>query len=279
MSIAEQFMPYLERIAFAGISARVKAVHLPRLDTADSRRGEFCAIELEDGALGLSYALLDDTLQRLYSSDLPARAVGMDAFELAQAWTRDDRVERSLGFASANAIARRLFDRAGFKPAACGDSFGGLEPATGDHVGMIGFFSPLVPRIVATGAGLTVLELKAELAGNFDGYRVSLDPSDLASCNKVMCTSTVLLNHSLESVLSHCVSASRITVLGPGAGCLPDALFAHGVTALAGSWIDNPTGVIDALASGESWSPHAFKFLLEPAAYPGLEGLLARCQT
>jgi hypothetical protein len=33
--------------------------------SASDGKGEFCALELDDGSLGLSYVLLDDTLARL----------------------------------------------------------------------------------------------------------------------------------------------------------------------------------------------------------------------
>lgn len=278
MSIVDCFLPWLEKVHQAGLNPRIKAIHLPRLETADDRRGEFCAVELDDGSMGLSYALLDGTLHKLHAADLEGRMAGRDAIEWLRDSSADDLVAATLGFATVNAITRHVFDRAGFKPAASGDSFGGLAPGGGDHVGMVGFFSPIVPRIVATGAALTVLELKPEYAGDFDGYRVTLNREDLAVCNKIICTSTVLLNNTLQSVMSQCTGAERFVLLGPGASCLPDPLFRMGVMALAGAWISDPVAVIDALNSGESWSRHAYKFVLAQNDYPGLDQLLANCQ-
>jgi len=40
-------------------------------------RGEFCAIELDDGSLGLSYALLDDTLERMLALGERARWIAL----------------------------------------------------------------------------------------------------------------------------------------------------------------------------------------------------------
>ena len=64
-----------------------------------------------------------------------------------------------------NALTRELFDRAGFVPPAATDSIGGLDPRPGEHIGMVGFFPPLVKQVTACGARLTVLELRADLAG------------------------------------------------------------------------------------------------------------------
>jgi uncharacterized protein (DUF4213/DUF364 family) len=54
---------------------------------------------------------------------------------------------------------------------------------------------------------------------------------------KVVSTSTLLLNDTLDRMLGHCRNARWFAMVGPGAGCLPDALFARGVTLLGGSWI------------------------------------------
>ena len=131
---------------------------------------------------------------------------GADALATARWFAAEAGARRTLGFAAVNALSRCLFERAGYLPPESGDSIGGLDPGPGDHVGMVGFFPPLVKRIAAVGARLTVVELKAELAGQYDGYRVTLDAGELADCNKVLSTSTLLLNDTLENILA---SAAR----------------------------------------------------------------------
>ncbi|OYU71920.1 MAG: hypothetical protein CFE45_41625, partial [Burkholderiales bacterium PBB5] len=44
---------------------RVAAVHLPPVPWTGTKDGEFGAVELDSGALGLSYVLLDNTLAAL----------------------------------------------------------------------------------------------------------------------------------------------------------------------------------------------------------------------
>ena len=111
----------------------------------------------------------------------------------------------------------------------------------------------------------TVLELRADLVGQRDGVTVTLDPADLAGCTQVLATSTTLLNHSLEAVRAACPAARRFALIGPGAGIWPGPLFAHGVTALGGSWIVDGPAFLQALRAGESWSRHARKTLLTRA--------------
>ena len=275
MTVAAETLGLLER-AFAGRAApRVRALHLPPAPWNGSKDGEFGALELDDGSLGLSYVLLDGTLAAL-AGGAGAQLAGADALALAREWGQGTGARRALGFAAVNALTRHLFDRAGFEPPAAADSIGGLNPQPGDHVGMVGFFPPLVKQVTASGAKLTVVELKAELAGERAGFRVTLDPRELRTCDQVLTTSTVLLNDTLDAILSQCTRARAVAMIGPGAGCLPDALFARGVTLMGGSWIVDAEGFRRALAAGEPWGRHARKFALARADYPGLDALLAR---
>lgn len=276
MSVAAELLALLERAAARVGPLRVRALHLPPASAAGSLAGEFCALELEDGAIGLSYVLLDGTLARLRAAPDRGGVDGADAWAVARWYAHGSGVERTLGFAAINALSRSFYDRAGFVPDSSADSIGLLQPRPGDHIGMIGFFGRLIPRIVGTGARLTIAELKADLAGEHVGYRVSLDPADLATCNKVLSTSTLLLNETLDRMLAACPAAQVFAMIGPGAGCLPDPLFARGVTLLGGTWIDERDGFCRALAAGESWERHAHKFALRRDRYPGFEALLAR---
>jgi uncharacterized protein (DUF4213/DUF364 family) len=275
MSFAAEYLAQLEAFAARGPLPRVRALHLPPPTGADGK-GEFCALELDDGSLGLSYVLLDDTLDRLRgNADAPGLA-GADALAVARRYAGADSFERTVGFAAANALTRCLFDRAGFRPDASGDSIGRMNPRAGEQIGMIGLFRPLLGRILQCGARLTVVELKAELAGEGEGYRVTLDANELAACEKVVSTSTLLLNDTLDRMLGCCRNAKWFAMVGPGAGCLPDALFARGVTLLGGSWIADPAGFISALQGGEATSAATFKFALTADSYPGFDALLAR---
>lgn len=270
MTIASDFLDILRRCHARAPLPAVRALHLPPAG-AEGKAAEFCAVELEDGALGLSYVLLGDTLAALHAG-APGLA-GRSALEVADWYAEGTGLRRTLGFAAINALTRSLFDRAGFVPPASSDSIGQLDPGPGDEVGMIGLFHPLVAPIVSSGARLTVVELRPDLAGQRDGWRVTLDPADLAACNKVLATSTVLLNDTLDAILGHCWGARAIAMIGPGAACLPDPLFARGITLMGGSWITDRAAFIRALEAGASWSRHAFKFALTPGGYPGWEAL------
>ena len=277
MSFAEEYIAQLERFAARSALPRVRALHLPpEYVPGAENKGEFCALELEDGSLGLAFVLLGDTLEQLRAGREGFGLAGADALALARRYAQVDAVERTLGFAAANALTRCFFDRAGYVPEASADSIGQLDPQAGERIGMIGLFTPIVERIVKSGAELVVVELKPGLAGERGGYRVTLDPNELASCAKVVSTTTLLLNDTLDAMLAHCRAARWFAMIGPSAGCLPDDLFARGVTLVGGSWVNNRDGFVDALCRGEPTSRHTRKFSIAAAGYPGFDRLLAR---
>jgi len=276
MSFAKEYLAQLEAFAALGPLPRVRALHLPPGRFAQDNRGEFCALELEDGSIGLSFVLLEDTLERLLDGAEGLGLAGADPLALARRYVSDGGIWKTLGFAAANALTRCLFDRAAFRPDKSSDSIGHLNPQPGEHIGMIGKFTPLLRRIVDSGARLTVVELKPELVGEHEGYRVTLDAAELARCDKVVSTSTLLLNDTLDRMLELCRNARSFAMIGPSAGCLPDALFARGVTLLGGSWISDGNGFTAALASGAPLSAYASKSALSRGNYPGFGALLAR---
>lgn len=279
MSFAAEYLAQLETFAARCALPRVRALHLPPPPSEENReanKGEFCALELDDDSLGLSYVLLDDALAALRREEGSFALAGADALAVARGYAEGEGLRKTLGFAAANALTRCFYDRAGFMPLPAGDSIGRIDPQPGERIGMIGLFKPLLGRILASGACLTVVELNPELVGERDGYVVTLDANALEACTKVVSTSTLLLNDTLDRMLAACRNARWFALVGPSAGCLPDALFARGVTLLGGNWVTDRAAFVDALKRGESTSSCARKTVLMPASYPGMDTLLGR---
>jgi uncharacterized protein (DUF4213/DUF364 family) len=274
--IAVRYVAFAERIAARLRAPRVRALHLPPPDKPHAKETEFCALELEDGAIGFAFVRMGAIEARLRAGPHPHAYAGTEAVALARGFAAADPLAKALGFAALNALSQLLFARAGWLPPASGDSLGDIAPAPGEHIGMIGLFPPLVPQVVAAGARLTVLELKAELAGARDGYRVTLDPAELASCSKVVSTCTVMLNDTLDAVLAACRNARHIAVIGPTAGCIPDPLFERGVDAIGGRRVVDAAGFRAAFARGGKWGDHACKYVIAKRDYPGVDRLLER---
>lgn len=274
-SVAQSLIEQLAAIDERFPHPRVKRLHIPRRNVEPgSHDAEFCAIELADGAFGLSYVLLGDTLQRIlqqHGGDAPLE--GANPMALARQLLSSDAVERAVALAAINALTDSVWRRSGYAPPSAGNSLGDVELGKDDHLGMIGFFPPLVRRIDAVEGRLTVVEMSDEIVARqkalYPNVRITTDRSELAQCNVVVGTSTMLLNDTLDDMLAAAPSATAFAVIGPSAGLWPDVLFDRGVTLLGGTRIEDANGFAEAMASGESWSKAARKFAIAKADWPG----------
>lgn len=282
--IAHELVAQMETIARRFPAPRIRRLHVPPDPTvpgAAQRDAAFCAIELDDASFGLSYLLLGDTLRQLLASTGGATPLqGCCPLEMARAFAGGSALERALALACINALTDSVWRQVGYVPPKAGNSLGDVMLTEADHLGMIGFFPPLVRQVQALGARLTVVELDADMVQRqrerFPDVTITLDRSCLAACNVVVGTSTMLLNDTLDTMLAAAARASRFAVIGPSAGLWPDALFARGVTLLGGTRIVDGAMFRDAVASGGSWSAAAHKFALPADAWPGWQPLLSR---
>lgn len=280
LPIAQALTQQLHAIEAGWPTPRVRRLHLPRRDTAAGQHdAEFCAIELDDGAFGLSYVLLNHTLDALLAtaetSALPL--AGADPMALARRLIDGDAVERALALAAINAMTDSVWRRIGYEPPEAGNSLGDIALTAHDHLGMIGFFPPLVRRVAEAGGRLSVVEMDEAMVlrqrERFPGVTIGLDRTLLTPCNAVVGTSTMLLNDTLDAMLAAAPNATRFALIGPSAGLWPDALFARGVTLLGGTRVTDGPGFEQALAKGDSWSAVTRKFAIARDGWPGWQAL------
>lgn len=279
--VAQAVLQQLACIALRHPSPRVRCLHVPRRSpAAGAHDAEFCAIELEDGAFGLSYVLLGDTLQALlaaHGSSTGTPLAGADPMALAQRLADGSEVERAIALAAINALTDSVWRRVGYEPPPAGNSLGDVVLGPQDHLGMIGFFPPLVQRVADAGGRLSVVEMNAEMVARqrerYPQVTIGLDRSLLAGCNRVVGTSTMLLNHTLDDMLAAARSATHFAVIGPSAGLWPDALFERGVSLLGGTRVTDPVAFGAAMAAGESWSSATRKFAIAREGWPGWHAL------
>lgn len=113
----------------------------------------------------------------------------------------------------------------------------------GKRVVVAGDF-PFANRLAPLASELTVLELDAQVS--------AAPPTEwariLSSCQVAAITSTALLTRALASLLNAAPQALRLAV-GPSTPLSP-ALFQHGCQVLAGSWVEKPGPVMEAVEQG-----------------------------
>lgn len=268
--LAAELVAAIERACTDAPMTTVAAVHRPPVFERGRTHAEFFAVELDDGSIGLGYALLDGISARLHAHDAGTLLAGTPALDAARGYLASDPLHRALGLATINALSAAALRRLGWRAPDATDSIGGIDPRPGQRIGMVGWFPPLVRRIAGTGASLVVVEIDPTLAGVHDGVEVTLDPGALGDCDTVLSTTTPLLNHTLDAVLDACPSGARVVLIGPTGGCLPQPLFARGVDALGGTEVTDRAGFVEALRRGEPWGRYVRKTLVDAREPPPL---------
>ncbi|HSH41249.1 MAG TPA: DUF364 domain-containing protein [Arenicellales bacterium] len=275
MSIKSELLELAADAASRVAMPAITDAYIPEPDPGAGRHTEFGILALADGAAGLYYAWLGDSQRGMAERFSEASLRSRRAEELAALYAGRDEAECSIGLAAISAITHSIYRRAGYEPAPAPDSTGALAAHPGDHIGMVGYFPPLVARLREQDLRLTVIEQTPRLVQREGNFEVTLDAAALGTCNKVLITAATLLNDTIEDVLAHTARAGEVIVLGPTAGFFPDPLFARGVTGVAGTWIDDPAAAIARQRSGEPMGDSTHKTLVRRDEYPGFNALVA----
>jgi uncharacterized protein (DUF4213/DUF364 family) len=136
---------------------------------------------------------------------------------------------------------------------------------------MVGFFPPLLKYMHNSNADLVIVEKNPQLIERYPKLNVTLDVTELNRCNKVLCTSTTVLNGTLDEVLAQCQKAEHITVLGPTAGFFPDPLFARGVHVVGGRMVKDGKLLLKLIAAGQRWGDATQKLCFQARDYGKLD--------
>jgi len=239
----------------------------------DRRRNNFAYLRLSDGSIGLTYVALGQELDDL-NIELPRLSLnGQSPIVLAERYKSTNGWERALGLAAINALGQHLLSR--HAPLAeMPANIDQLASQPGERIGMVGYFGRVIEPLREMGVAVTVVELDESLLRNESGLEVTLDASRLQGCAQVIITGTTLLNNSLEQLLEHCSGAREIYLLGPSASCLPDVLFAAGITCIGGFRVTKPDLFAQRWLQGGRWRDAGQRYRLTRDSYAGLDHLL-----
>ena len=216
----------------------------------------YTAVLTESGAAGVAYTPRDELGQGC--SVLPGRLplAGRRAADLLAWLTSADAIERAVGLATTNALIRLGECR----DASEGDVLDVLALRSGDRVGMIGYFGPIVPRVESLVASLTVFERSRGWTAGVQSAERAADL--LPDCTVALITSTTLITESLDALLEAATGCRLVALLGPSTPLLPEAFTGTPVRWLSGIWITRAMEVLRVLSEGggtREFSPFARK--------------------
>jgi uncharacterized protein (DUF4213/DUF364 family) len=213
----------------------------------------FMAINLSGGAAGISFVFVPDEMGEKYIALQPSDFVGKDPLKFALEFGNEDPIKDMISLAAINAICQHIMRETNFPIGYATDSLGLLSVSAGDKVGMVGLFFGMVKTIEKAGADLVIIEKQEELIKKYPDLPITLDPANLNSCHKILCTSTTVLNNSLDEILSHCSPDAFVSIIGPTAGYFPDALFARGVDVVGGRAVKDGEQFLRLLKERKRW--------------------------
>jgi uncharacterized protein (DUF4213/DUF364 family) len=225
-----------------------------RLFDSVFHRGENAVIEEVRIGLGYVGVRLDDRrmgLAAMLLHELPSGcSVFPDAGRLAGSKTPSlltnliegrNPLEKALGLAAANAVLSAAFDEDER------DSLSIMKLMPEDHVAMVGLFTPMVPKIEATGAKLTVIERNPTRMAVLDKKESG---RILKECTVAIVTATTLLNDTLEEVLNGLGNPRHVAILGPSTPLRPEIFHDTPVNHLGGAIVQDTRKVMQIISEG-----------------------------
>jgi uncharacterized protein (DUF4213/DUF364 family) len=117
---------------------------------------------------------------------------------------------------------------------------------------------------------VVVIEKNDRLIQEFPDLPITLDPRNLNTCNKILCTSTTILNNTLDEILAYCSPDAFVSIIGPTAGYFPDPLFARGVDVVGGRVVKDGTQFLQLLAQRKRWGEATQRTCFQKATYTSI---------
>ena len=278
MSIVQEYIEIAEHVAAQIKLPKIARLYLPDQDDSADVRDEFGLLFLQGGVVAPFYASLPGTLNTLWDTFKVGRKPGLELLELIRLLADSNLANKAIALGAYNAMGQYVMQHSGLLPLndEATASMGSAKPHAGERIGMIGYFCPLIDKLVDKGVEVLVLEKQPERVEQRTGVYLSEDPADLEPCRIILCTAATLINDSIDEILSHCTNAENISLIGPSGSGLPDALFKRGINAVGGVYFPDQKQLGTRLRNRESWGEAGQKYQLTPSSYPGFEKLLSR---
>ncbi|MEJ2109250.1 MAG: DUF364 domain-containing protein [Acidobacteriota bacterium] len=213
------------------------------LKTADIRIGlGYCAVLLEDGRCGLAYTLHEKEYESCAVVPDAGSLSGRSVSEL-MGWIKSpDSIACAVGLATINALIDLPHGTVE------SDVLDMLPVRTGDAVGMIGYFGPLVGPLKESVREMYIFERKAD--PDYGILPESASTELLPGCQVVIITATSLLNGTMDGLLDLVGKAREIAILGPSTPFVPEVFGQHGVTMLSGLQVQDAGKILQIVSEG-----------------------------
>lgn len=212
---------------------------------ADLRIGlGYAGVRLDNDATGIAAVLFDALPHGCTVMSAAESFAGSSAQNLLK-YLVDGKntLEVAIGLACANALIKPppkdiVDDREA-------TTYLNLQP--GEKVAMVGLFSPLVERIRATGAILTVIEKNPQ---RLEILSPEAKSKTLKECEVAIITATTLLNKTFEETMRALGKPRSVALLGPSTPLVSEIFSDTPVTHLGGAIVADSARVMQIISEG-----------------------------
>lgn len=203
----------------------------------------YTSVRLSNGNCGVAWTARGDPSGCIHLSEAgtftgrPAKAL----LELIE--DKTNPVFRTIGLATANALNAAI----PLEDTSREDILDIIDIKSHEHVVMIGFFAPLVPRIRKTGCSLDIVELNSDKPG-------TVSPEEgrplLANCDVAILTGTSIVTNTQDELLADLGNPRAAVILGPSSFMYPDVYKDTLITHIAGSRVIDSAAVEKIISEG-----------------------------
>jgi uncharacterized protein (DUF4213/DUF364 family) len=224
------------------------------------------AVRLSLGSVGFSLTEYSKTpflyrSERDFGAFTPNNISGRSVWELFGTKTESPDAA-ALKLACANALSSAVINAGHYHIIPHTDPFDLVKIHPGDKVTLVGAFSSYIRKLRETSCKLRVLELDetAMRAENKKYYRPAhhadkvIPDSDL-----LIITGSTLVNNTLNKLTQLCCSHTKVILVGPSAGLLPEVLFLKGIDIIGSLRITDTDAAMRTVAEGGT-GYHLFKY-------------------
>jgi uncharacterized protein len=211
---------------------------------ADLRIGlGYAGVRLDNDATGIAAVLFDSLPHGCTIMPMAGTFAGSPADNLLK-YLVDGKnpLEVAIGLACANALIKPPENAVDNKEAT---TYLDLQP--GEKVAMVGLFSPLVEKVRATGAVLTVIEKNPQ---RLELLSAEAKQQALKECHVAIITATTLLNNTFEETVSSLRAPRSVALLGPSTPLVPEIFRDTPVTHLGGVTVADAARVLQIISEG-----------------------------
>jgi len=211
---------------------------------ADLRIGlGYTGVRLDNDVTGIAAVLFDALPHGCTVMPAAGSIAGSAAADLLKYLVNGkNHLEIAIGLATANALIEPPADVLDDREAT---TYLNLKP--GEKVAMVGLFAPLVEKIRATGAILTVIEKNPQ---RLELLSPKAKQQALQDCDIAIITATTLLNNTFEETISALGKPRSVALLGPSTPLMSEIFRNTPVTHLGGVAVADSAKVLQIISEG-----------------------------